>query len=192
MPDEDDKQLVSLLKKTEVKAFDILFHKYSQRLYHFSFSLLKNEEDAKEIVQETFLRIWNRRLEVDSGKSFKSYLFTISYHLIIDQLRLRLKDQEYRNFLQDYFKISNFSVDSKIDYEELTQKIDQVIEELPEKRKRIYKLSREEGMSNNEIAEKLGISTKTVENQITLSLRYLKLRLGKHMLPVILFLSLFS
>nr|WP_319999522.1 RNA polymerase sigma-70 factor [uncultured Draconibacterium sp.] len=191
MPGEDDKQLVSMLKKAEVKAFDILFHKYSQKLYHFSFSLLKNEEDAKEIVQETFLRIWSKRFEIDLGKSFKSYLFTISYHLIIDRLRLRLKDQEYRNFLRDYFKISDFGTSSKIDYEELTQMIDQVIEELPKKRKRIYKLSRKGGMSNNEIAEELGISVKTVENQITLSLRYLKLRLGQHLLAVILFLSLF-
>lgn len=192
MPDENDRQLVSLLKNDEVRAFDILFHKYSRKLYRFSFSLLKNEEDSKEIVQEAFLKIWNKRHEIDSGKSFKSFLFTISYHLIIDQLRFRLKDQEYRKFLQDYFQTNNFKIENNIDYETLKEKVGQIIEELPKKRKEIYKLSRETGLSHSDIAKKLGISVKTVENQITLSLRYLKSRLGKHILPVLLFVSLFS
>lgn len=189
---ENDKSLVIHLQNNDVKAFDVLFHRYSGKLFRFSFSLLKNEEDSKEIIQETFFRIWNKRLEINSSKSFKSFLFTISYNLIIDQLRLRLKDQEYRKFLLEHFDANNFNVASDMNYETLTKQIETVIEELPNKRKQIYKLSRENGFTRKEIAEQLGISVKTVENQINLSLKHLKHRLGKDFLPVLLFIALFA
>jgi len=188
---ENDKQLVTKLRNSEVKAFDSLFHKYSEKLYRFSFSLLKNEEDSKEIVQEVFFRIWNKRFEMDSSKSFKSLLFTISYNLIIDQLRLRLKDKNYRKFLQDYFDRQVIKTDSNIDFDSLSKQVNTAVEELPGKRKQIYKLSRENGYSNKEIARELGISVKTVEAQINLSLRHIKFRLGDQILPAILFAALF-
>ncbi len=192
MPLDDEKLLVSKLRNNEVKSFDILFEKYSAKLYRFSFSLLKNHEDSKEIVQETFFRVWDKRREIDSSKSFKSFLFTISYHLIIDQLRLKLKDQEYRKFLKEYFKAEEVKVDSVTDYETLSRQISSVIEELPAKRKQIFTMSREQGLSHKEIAGKLNISVKTVENQINLALKLIKSRLGNNIFPVLLFLSLFS
>lgn len=188
----NEQQLVAQLKESRVQAFDALFHHYHQKLFHFSFSLLKNEEDSKEIVQEAFCRIWQKRKEMDSSKSFKSFLFTISYHLIIDQLRLRLKDQAYRKSLEKYFSEHPVRQTSSLDYETLEKEIEKAVEELPEKRKLIYRLSREEGLSQKEIAAQLGITTKTVENQITLALRHIKSRLGKEILPVLLFLALFG
>uniref|UniRef100_UPI0032174CFE RNA polymerase sigma-70 factor n=1 Tax=uncultured Draconibacterium sp. TaxID=1573823 RepID=UPI0032174CFE len=189
---EDDKHLVLQLKNNEVEAFDVLFHKYSDKLYRFAYSLLKNKEDSKEIVQEAFLRIWTKREEIDSTKSFKSFLFSISYNLVIDQLRVRLKDQEYRKFLVRFFESENFELKSKLDYDNMVVQIRNAVEELPEKRKQIYILSRELGLTHKEIASRLGISVKTVENQITLALKHLKTRLGKDVLPVILFLMLFA
>ena len=129
---------------------------------------------------------------MDSSKSFKSFLFTISYNLIVDHLRLRLKDKHYREFLLKYFESEKFNFKSDIDYETLVLQIRKAVEELPSKRKQIYTLSREVGLTHKEIAGKLGISVKTVENQITLSLKHLKLRLGKDIFPVLLFLSLFT
>ena len=192
LPRDDEKVLVSKLRNNEVKSFDLLFEKYSAKLYRFSFSLLKNHEDSKEIVQETFFRVWEKRREIDSSKSFKSFLFTISYHLIIDQLRLKLKDQEYRKFLKEYFKAEEVKVDSVTDYETLNSQISAVIEELPAKRKQIFTMSREQGLSHKEIAAQLNITVKTVENQINLALKLIKSRLGNDILPVMLFLSLFS
>lgn len=188
----DDKLLVQQIKNNEVKAFDALFHKYSEKLFRFSFSLLKNEEDSKEIVQEAFLRIWRKREEIDSTKSFKSFLFSISYNLVVDQLRLRLKDQEYRKFLVTYFESEKFELSNNFDYNKIVEQIRHAVEELPAKRKQIYTLSREVGLSHKEIAERMGITVKTVENQITLSLKHLKQSLGKDVIPVVLFLSLFA
>ena len=189
---KDEKLLVSQLRNNEVKSFDILFEKYSAKLYRFSFSLLKNHEDSKEIVQEAFYRVWEKRHEIDSSKSFRSFLFTISYHLIIDQLRLKLKDQEYRKFLKEYFKTEEVKFDTVTDYETLNRQIATIVEELPAKRKQIFTISREKGLTHKEIAGQLNISVKTVENQINLALKLIKSRLGNDIFSVLLFLSLFS
>lgn len=191
-PDISEKILVDKLKNNEVKAFDALFHKYSDKLYRFSFSLLKNEEDSKEIVQETFCKIWENRCQIDSSKSFKSFLFTISFHLVIDQLRLRLKDNKYRIFLEKYYGEHPGKQENQIDYDILKKEIFNAVEELPRKRKEIYRLSREKGLSHKAIAEQLDIKEKTVENQINLALKHIKSHLGKEILPVLLFLSIFS
>jgi RNA polymerase sigma-70 factor (family 1) len=191
MTEINDKILALRLNNNEVKAFDALFHKYSNKLYRFSFSLLKNEEDSKEIVQETFCKIWDKRKELDSGKSVKSFIFTISYNLIIDQLRLRLKDEEYRKFLEQHFRENPFKQGTDMDYETIKKEIDKAVEELPAKRRQIYRLSREKGLSHKKIAAQLDIKEKTVENHINLALRHIKSRLSNELLAVLLFFSLF-
>ena len=185
-------KLISRLRNSDVKAFDQLFRNYSRNLYRFAFSLLKNKDDAEGIVQEVFLRVWNKRADIDSNRSFKSWLFTISYNLIIDELRLRLKEKEYLNHLEKFFNTQDIITENEADYNLLKTQIDEVMEKLPDKRKVIYRLSRVEGLSNKEIAEKLNLSVKTVENQINLALKFLKFSLGKDLLAATLFISLFG
>ncbi len=192
LTEETEKMLLVLLRNGDTGAFDQLFRKYSPKLFRFALSLLKSDDDAREIVQETFFRIWNRRQEIAPDKSFKSFVFTISYNLMIDQLRLRLKDQEYRRFLSENFEIGQERLSVTIDYDTLCSQIEQAVEELPDRRKAIFTLSRNAGMSHREIAEKMGVSVKTVENQINLSLKHIRMRLGKDFLPALLLLSLFS
>jgi len=192
LTEETEKMLLGLLRNGDTGAFDQLFRKYSPKLFRFALSLLKSDDDAREIVQETFFRIWNRRQEIAPDKSFKSFVFTISYNLMIDQLRLRLKDQEYRRFLYENFEIGQERLSVTIDYDTLCSQIEQAVDELPDRRKTIFTLSRNAGMSHREIAEKMGVSVKTVENQINLSLKHIRMRLGKDFLPALLLLSLLS
>jgi RNA polymerase sigma-70 factor (family 1) len=192
IPDKNEKILVAKLRNSDVEAFDFLYHQYNNKLFRFSFSLLKNEEDACEIVQETFFRIWEKRNKIDSSKSFKSFLFSVSYHLIIDQLRERLKDQEFRKSLEKYFNKQASLQENQMDYNTLETEINKAVDELPEKRKKIYRLSREKGLSYKNIAEQMGVKPKTVENQINLAIKHIKTRLGKDFLAVLLFLSLFG
>lgn len=191
MKDNEEIVLVSQLINNDKKAFDMLYYRYSQKLYSFSFSFLKNEEDSKEIVQEVFFRVWNKRHEINSTKSFKSYLFKISYNLIIDQLRLKLKNNEYQKFLKEYFNTNKSNQNIQVDYEIIHGLIKNAINELPPKRKNIFIMSREKGYSHKEIAEKMGISAKTIENQITLAIKHIKTKLGKDVFSLFLFLSLF-
>lgn len=187
----DDKLLVAEFLKGNVKSFDLLHEKYSERLYGFAFKLLKNKEDALDTVQETFLRIWQKRKELDEDKSFKSFLFTISYNIIMDQLRKRLSDNNYLEFLKKNFKLEQVFIENAADFNILEKQIQQCIGELPLRRQEIYRLSREKGFSNKEIAENLNISLKTVETHINLAMKFMKSRISYGSLPAILFLALF-
>ena len=186
-----DKQLTDQIKNGQTHAFDQLFDRYSQRLYRFSKSLLKNNEDAEGIVQEVFFRIWKKRDELNEKKSFQSFLFSIAYNLIVDQFRQRVKDQKYEQFIIKQAQQNYLNPGDELEYKELKKQVGKAINELPERRKEIYKLSREEGLNYNDIANRLHIRSKTVENQINLALRYIRKQLGNKTLTIISLLYLF-
>jgi len=169
----------------------MLYENYSERLYKFALMLLKNKEDARDIVQETFLRVWQKREELSEDKSFKSFLFTITYNIIIDQLRKKLNDKKYLEFLERNYKFEGNSVENIADFNILDKQIQGIIDELPQRRKEIFNLSRRKNLSHKEIAENLNITVKTVETQLNLAVKYLKSRLSEGSLPAILFLALF-
>jgi RNA polymerase sigma-70 factor (ECF subfamily) len=141
-------------------------------------------------VQEVFLIVWNKRHEIDSTKSFKSYLFTISHNLIIDQLRKKLKEKNSLGQLEKYFDSVTLSPEQETDFNIIKSQVEAAVAELPKRRKQIYILSREKGLSHKEISKQLNISHKTVENQITLSLKHVRDRLGTEIPAVILYLFL--
>lgn len=186
----DDKTLIVQLKNNNVQAFDRLFEKYSDKLYNFSCSILKNEEDAKEIVQEVFFRLWSERKKIDADKSLKSLLFTITYRIIIDHLRKQLKERNFRKSLGKYFFDNYCEQKNHIDCDTLKEEINKAVEGLPAKRQVIYRLSREKGLSHKKIAARLDIEEKTVENHINLALKYIKTSIGKEFLPLVLFIVL--
>lgn len=186
-----DRKLVAEFLKGKVKAFDLLYDQYSERLYRFAFMLLKNREDALDIVQETFLRIWKNRKDLSEEKSFKSYIFTVSYNITVDLLRKKLNERKYIETLEKNFGFSQQSIENKADFMILDHQIRDIIEELPPRRREIFKLSREKGCSNKEIAASLNISVKTVETQLNLALNFLKSRLAYGSVSGLLFLALF-
>lgn len=180
------------IKEGDLRAFDLLYHTYSQKLYGFAFSMLKNHEDAKEIVQDTFLKIWEKREIINPLGSLQAFLFSISYHTAIDLIRKRFKDDQYRTYLQAQFPENESTTEEEpAYYRELIRILNKVIGELPEQRQKIYLLSREEGLSHKEIAEKLNISVKTVENQITLALKTIRKQLISNDLFGLLLLTIF-
>jgi RNA polymerase sigma-70 factor (family 1) len=157
----------------------MLYENYSERLYKFALMLLKNKEDALDIVQETFLRVWQKREELSEDKSFTSFLFTISHNIIIDQLRKKLNDKKYLEFLERKCKFEGNSVENIADFNILDKQIQSIIDELPQRRKEIFNLSRGKNLSNKEIAENLNITMKTVEKQLNLAKKFLKSRLSE-------------
>ncbi|MEI6679362.1 MAG: sigma-70 family RNA polymerase sigma factor [Mariniphaga sp.] len=91
-----EKEIIEELRGGVASAFDHLYGAYSHKLYYFSLSILKSKEDAAEVVQNTYLKIWEKRKSIDSSHSFKSFLFTVAYHIAIDLLRERLNERKYR------------------------------------------------------------------------------------------------
>ena len=175
----NDNHLLSLLKDDNIDGFDLLFDRYSQPLYQFGFSHLKISQDAEEIVQEVFYRLWECRKKIPENVYFKSYLFGIAYHVIMDFFRKRLNDHKYEDYLRSKAIPECNEIQEAMEYSELNGQLNNIIEKLPLRRKEIYNLSRQEGLSHKEIALKLNITPKTVENHINLALRYIRKMLGE-------------
>lgn len=187
---ESDRILVKQLKMGHIQAFDLLYEKYSRNLYSFSRSLLKTHEDAEGVVQEVFLRVWNKRGELLEQKSFKSFLFSLAYNVIIDQFRKRAKDQKYEQMVIHQAQRNSLDTEDAVEYKQLKKQVETAIDELPEKQKHIYLMSRVEGLSYKEIAQRKKIATKTVENHINLAIKHIRKRLGDKDVNLVLFFLL--
>ena len=185
-----DGDLLNELKSSSTFAFRVLFDKYSKKIYAFSLSYLNSKEEAEEIVQEVFLKIWKVREKLSTQKSFESYLFTIAKNAILNTIR---KSNYHKAFLE-YAKLhpnKNILLDEELDFNELNRAYKKSVENLSERRKEIFLLSREKSMSNAEIAKQLGISVKTVENQMTSAFADIKKSLRSLGFSGIIFFELF-
>ncbi len=183
-------EFIQALRSGDFNAYSELFDRYGKRLYFFSKGYLKSEEDAEEIVQEVFMKIWNNREELSVEKSFESYLFAIARNGILNTIRKSKSEEAYLT----YVKINpdkNVLLDEELDFKELETAYRKVVENLSPRRKEIFLLSREQFLSNNEIALKMNISVKTVENQMTSALAEIRKNLRAYRFSGIIFFALF-
>jgi RNA polymerase sigma-70 factor (family 1) len=185
----DESILVRELSKGNILAFNTLFREYSGRLYRFSFGYLKSKGDSEELVQDVFTKIWEKRSDLKGELSFKSYIFTIAFNLIRKHFRSKAQISEY--FKSRINDDSDMQTSQKITCDSLNQYINDLVDHLPEKRKEIFIKSRFEGSSIKEIAEELKISHKTVENQLTHALKFIRTNLTRENIPVLLYFILF-
>jgi RNA polymerase sigma-70 factor (ECF subfamily) len=175
--DINESLLVHNLSKGNVLAFNSLYHEYSNRLYRFAYGYLKSEEEAEELVQEVFTIIWEKRKELKENLSFKSFLFTIAFNIIRKHFRTK-------SYLIKYLKSGinpeqNIQTLNNIAYNSLHKFIFELVDQLPARRKEIFIKSRVLGYSIKEISEELRISHKTVENQLTSSLKFIRTNLNR-------------
>jgi RNA polymerase sigma-70 factor (ECF subfamily) len=184
---EKEKELVKGLKDGISWSFDELFKLYASKVFKFAFSYLKSEETSKEIVQETFMGIWIMHKTIDPDQSFKSLLFTLAYNNVMSRFRERTKEKKYRDHIlstaTEYYEQERFFWEDDIQSYVL-----QTIDKLPPRRKEIFILRKEYNLSYKEISEKLGISIKTVENNINQAIKFIKGQVGTEA-PIIIFFS---
>jgi len=186
---KNESLLVHNLAKGNLLAFNTLYKEYSGRLYRFALGYLKSKDEAEELVQEVFTIIWEKRKDLKEELSFKSFLFTIAFNLIRKHFRTKAYMAEYlKTGMSDCL---DMQTSQKITYDSLYQYINELVIQLPSKRKEIFIKSRFEGHTIKEIAEELQISHKTVENQLTDALKYIRTNLNRENIPVILFFVLF-
>lgn len=188
---QTEQELVALLQKGSISAFERLFEQYSQKLYHFSFSYLKSESESEDLVQEVFLKIWENRANIKTGTSFQSYLFTIAFNSIRKSFNNKARQNKFRTDLLEFLSVENSSLENYPDFEALLSKLDSIIEQMPERRKEIFLMRKKQGMAIKDIAEKLEISPKTVENQITEAMNQLRKEFTKNHISGILFFYMF-
>jgi len=187
----DEKDLIIALKNDSANAFDDLFRMYGQRLFLFTKSFLRDPEDAKEIVQNVFVKIWETRANIDEFQSFKSYLFSIAYNSVITEFRKKHREQKLLENMKLTTPGYHHDLEEQLLFDSTKLEIEKAIEALPQRRKLIFKLSRFDGRSYQEIASELGISVNTVENQISEALKYLRNSIKKDTLVTLLFYYLF-
>jgi RNA polymerase sigma-70 factor (ECF subfamily) len=168
-------------------AFEGLFREYFPPLMAFARKILGDEDNAREVVHQVFINLWEKRNEIDMSASLKSYLFTSVHNRSLNVIRDRKKftDGEVPDVAGDW------DVSTQIESMELEEKIREVIGTLPEKCREVFELNRFDGLKYNEIASELGISVKTVENQMTKALKILREKLSKY-LAMLLWLLMYT
>ncbi len=167
-------QILQALRNGETYAFDYLFEKYSKALYHFSLKLLKSSEKAEEIVQNVYLKIWEKRSGIDPYQLFRSYLFTIALNDIRKAFLEKAKENQFKEVLYDNLVSSEQDNNEGINFAYYLRILDEQIKLLPEKRKEIFLMHYKEGLTVTEIAGFLNISCKTAENQLTVALKSIR------------------
>lgn len=186
-----EQELISLLRSGSQFAFERLFENYSQKLYRFSLSYLKSETEAEEIVQDVFLKLWENRDKLRNETSFQSYLFTIAFNDIRKHFNKKARDERYRTEILEFLSDENPSIETNPDFETLVIKLESLIDQMPDRRKEIFWKRKKEAKSVKDIAIELSISPKTVENQITEAMNYLKKEFGKDRISGLLFFYVF-
>jgi RNA polymerase sigma-70 factor (ECF subfamily) len=186
-----DEELMLEIKADNVFAFDVLYKRYSKRLYKFGHSILKSQEEAENLIQDAYLNLWENRYKVEKDNSVKSYLFTIAYNSAISIIRKKARESVFIEYLKSLQEINEEPVNVELEYKELTNKLDEIIKALPQRQKEVYLLHKVEGLKYNEIAERLNISVNTIENHMSRALKTIREKLGKYSLIAILFWYLF-
>jgi len=169
-----EKELVKKLQEGDSFAFEVLFYKYRNKVKGFAVKLVPAQVDPEEIVQEVFVRVWLKKEMINPEKEFQSYLFSITKHLVLDHLKSAVNRKLY--FVGEHFQ-QDLLIDEGVENsfaEDTEVKLQKLIAEIPERRREIFRLSRFEGMSYKQIAERLNISENTVDSQIRNALNFLR------------------
>ena len=189
-PTYSDQELIRKLKKDNIEAFNQLFYTYSSKLYHFGYGYLKSKEDAEEMVQEIFSRIWDNRQNIKEEYQFRSYLFSIAFNYIKKYFRSKALIKKYADNNSSP-KIETDETANEVDYASLKSRVDRLVDQMPEKRKAVFIKSRFEGKNAREISDEMNISQSTVENHLNQALKFLRQHLNDENLAGMLFFWLF-
>jgi RNA polymerase sigma-70 factor (ECF subfamily) len=169
--DLTDIGLFQLVKKNDQIAFKEIYKRYWSKLYIYSFNILKEKDLCEDIIQEIFSDLWIRRNEIEIS-NLQSYL----YQSVRNQIYKHFRSTRYKEELLNQLNIflNNPTVAELYDSQEFQSFVNNSISKLPEQRRMIFQLSRDEELSNKEISKKLNISVQTVKNQISKSLQFLR------------------
>ncbi|UZR96631.1 RNA polymerase sigma-70 factor [Chondrinema litorale] len=166
---------VALLKAGDIKAFKQVYDTNWDRLFRISYKYLQNKQDAEEAVHDIFTTFWKYRNNLDVNQGIHGYLLKITQTTLLKIVRR--KKIEYVSYPHENIVSSNLT-ENEVIIRNLEEYSSSLIDELPEKRKLIFQMSRNEGMSYDEIAKQLNISKKTVENQMSAALKFLRKKLS--------------
>ena len=190
MDDENEKRLILLLKNGSESAFESIFEKYASKLYFFTIKILKDEVEAKDVVQDTFMRVWENRAHLNYELNFNVYLITIAKNKIYNLFRNRVVQSKYGKIISEPQERPS-SIEHELQLDDLKRILLEGINNLSPQQKKII-LLRAKGYNNLEISEKLLVTKKTVENHLNRAYKQLREQLGdwKEVMPLIFAIGL--
>jgi RNA polymerase sigma-70 factor (ECF subfamily) len=187
----DDKLIIKNLKEGDVLSFDNIFKKYNKKVYYFALSYLKNKEEAEDVVQDVFMNLWKYRDQINEYYVFSKYLFKITYNSTCKKFRKQTSDKKQMEEVMRNFIFEDNSTNLDIEYNNLLETTNSIIEKMPSRQKCIFLLSINELLTNEQIAQQLNISKKTVENYLGRAKTSLKKSLTNGCILSVLFFCLF-
>jgi RNA polymerase sigma-19 factor, ECF subfamily len=155
----NEQELLRLVAQGDMQAYQQLFDWYWDQVYRTGLRLTKTPEQAKDLAQDIFLKLWDNRTKLTEVKDFGSYLFVITRNLIHDQMRTRIFHESNREFLANYFAYNESSPEEILEQKELGEALNAAIRKLPFRLRQVFNLRRSEGLSHIEIAKRLNITT---------------------------------
>ena len=181
MDSATEKGYIEAVSKGDEQAFESLFLHYFPRIKGFISGILQNEEEAEDISQDIFVSMWQNKDRLTCIENLNAYLFRIAKNTVFRHIERSLLFRDYQQQQAErssFSSANNETIEEEIYAKELEYLISVAVEKMPSQRKQIYKMSRMEGLSNDEIAERLVISKRTVENHLTLALADIRKLIG--------------
>lgn len=181
MDSATEKGYIEAVSKGDEQAFESLFLHYFPRIKGFISGILQNEEEAEDISQDIFVSMWQNKDRLTGIENLNAYLFRMAKNTVFRHIERSLLFRDYQQQQAErssFSSANNETIEEEIYAKELEYLISVAVEKMPSQRKQIYKMSRMEGLSNDEIAERLVISKRTVENHLTLALADIRKLIG--------------
>lgn len=166
-------------------AFEVLFKTHYKALHAYAAVILKDAEDAEEIVQQLFLKFWEKRELLSMQTSLKAYLYKCVYHDSLNYLKHQKVKSKYKDYTQNSMGTSYATGVDRLEVTELQNQINLALNDLPEQCRTIFQMSRFEELKYREIADALGLSIKTVENQMGKALRIMRIKLADFLVLIV-------
>jgi RNA polymerase sigma-70 factor (family 1) len=188
----NEKELFAALADGDEVAFRQIYHHYKKRLFPFVFKMTRSEEITEELVQEVFIQLWLSRASFKTIKYPTSYIFNLAANKTLNQLKKIANNASLVKQAAYHQPEWSTNTEDTIAFNESQAMINSAVSELPSQRQLIYRLSREEGLSLEEIAEQLDISRSTVKNQLGHALRSIRNFLEQRASMFTLLLFLYS
>lgn len=176
-----DRLLFSRIKKGDIRSFETIFRKYYLSLYYYSLSILKDAESSEDIVQQLFYTIWLNKEKIEIEGSLNNYLYKSTLNQSLLHIKRKSTVLKHESHLKNEIDTYAYTTpENELEYKELETLINNIISRLPERRRKIYLMHKDEHLKYKEIAQKLSLSVKTVEADMTKTYKELRVKIENY------------
>ena len=168
-----DHALIIQIREGDLQAFKLLYDKYGLKVYQFSRKYLHDKQDAEDVLNEVFLKVWENRRSLKTDTSFQSYLFTVAYNNMRKRWLKKSREESYiRVFAREYLQEMTGN-EEQLDYQLFVKKLNRLSEQLPARRREIFVMRYQQELKNTEIAGRLHLTEQFVKNQLSIARKFI-------------------